>query len=370
MCWTRTRTLLISVAILLLLPPVSGGAVKASPQDGAVATATDVKDSAMPKQEPDSPKPAADAKHAEDAKHAKPADGNDVHGAGQEAGHGSEGHGGEGHYDPTKRATGPESEGHPPGFAGPSTVEADDADEDGRGIPKPDRWRFGFPEDTRHEHGRKRDPYHQNVLKGDYPIKGNDIFMNLTLDSVNVVVGKRVPSPSSVSAARPGSRDFFGRGEQFANVNNWRASISIFKGDTTFQPVKWEIKLTPAFNYSYVHTEEVGLLNVDIRRGKTRGDGHVSLQEAYFEMKLADNPRLFPFLPRKDGQEIGSPNYDFNSVRAGIQRFTSDFRGFIFSDEEPGVRLFGTLGSNRYQYNLAYFEMLEKDTNSGLNTFN
>ncbi len=371
MCWTRTRALLLSVAILLLLPTVPAG-VKASPQDGgATAAVIEKNDSASPKQESESPKPAADAKHAEDAKHAKPADaGSDVHGAGQEAGHGAQGHGGEGHYDPTKRATGPESEGHPPGFTGPSTVEAKDADEDGRGIPRPDRWRFGFPEDTRHEHGRKRDPYHQNVLKGDYPIKGNDIFMNLTLDSVSAFFGKRVPSPSSVSAARPGSRDFFGRGEQFAMAHNWRASFSLFKGDTTFQPVNWEIKVTAGFNYNYVHTEEVGLLNVDIRRGKTRGDGHVSLQEAYFEKKLNDNARLFPFLPRKDGQEIGSPNYDFNSVRAGIQRFTSDFRGFIFSDEEPGVRLFGTLGSNRYQYNIAYFEMLEKDTNSGLNTFN
>ena len=32
------------------------------------------------------------------------------------------------------------------------------------------------------------------------------------------------------------------------------------------------------------------------------------------------------------------------------------------------MRLFGNLDSNRYQYNLAYFAMLEKDTNSGLNT--
>ena len=53
----------------------------------------------------------------------------------------------------------------------------------------------------------------------------------------------------------------------------------------------------------------------------------------------------------------------------GVQSFTSDFRGFIFSDQEPGIRLYGNLDSNRYQFNLAYFAMLEKDTNSGLNTF-
>ena len=47
----------------------------------------------------------------------------------------------------------------------------------------------------------------------------------------------------------------------------------------------------------------------------------------------------------------------------------SDFRGFIFSDTNRGVRLFGNLDGNRTQFNLAYFRQLEKDTNSQLNTF-
>ena len=64
-----------------------------------------------------------------------------------------------------------------------------------------------------------------------------------------------------------------------------------------------------------------------------------------------------------------SPNYDFLSVRAGIQSFSSDFRGFLFVDEQPGVRLFGNLHSDRWEYNAAYFNLLEKDTNSGLNAF-
>src|SRR5207302_1435417 len=57
------------------------------------------------------------------------------------------------------------------------------------------------------------------------------------------------------------------------------------------------------------------------------------------------------------------------SVRAGAQPFTSDFRGFIFSDTNRAVRLFGTSFSNRDQFNLAYFSQLEKDTNSQLNSF-
>jgi hypothetical protein len=57
------------------------------------------------------------------------------------------------------------------------------------------------------------------------------------------------------------------------------------------------------------------------------------------------------------------------SVRAGSQPFISDFRGFIFSDTNRAVRLFGTNFSNRDQFNLAFFDQAEKDTNSQLNTF-
>jgi hypothetical protein len=56
------------------------------------------------------------------------------------------------------------------------------------------------------------------------------------------------------------------------------------------------------------------------------------------------------------------------SLKAGIQRFNSDFRDFIFSDFNLGARLFGNFASNKFQYNLVYLPMLEKETNSELNT--
>ncbi|MGZ3235350.1 MAG: hypothetical protein ACXU7O_11695, partial [Croceibacterium sp.] len=62
-----------------------------------------------------------------------------------------------------------------------------------------------------------------------------------------------------------------------------------------------------------------------------------------------------------------SARYDFDSIRVGIQPFQSDFRGFLFNDEQLGVRLFGNRDDNRFQYNIAAFWRLEKDTNSGLN---
>ena len=105
-------------------------------------------------------------------------------------------------------------------------------------------------------------------------------------------------------------------------------------------------------NVNYLDVRELGIVNVDVADGTTRLDSHVGLQEAFAEVKLHDL----------------SPNYDFLSVRAGIQAFNSDFRGFIFVDEQPGVRLFGNLHSNRWEYNVAYFNLLEKNTNSGLNS--
>jgi len=98
--------------------------------------------------------------------------------------------------------------------------------------------------------------------------------------------------------------------------------------------------------------QETGVVNFDVRDGTTRVDSHPGLQEGFAEVKLKDL----------------SNQYDFISLRVGIQSFTSDFRGLIFSDQEPGARLFGNFDSTRYQFNLACFAMLEKDTNSGLNS--
>src|SRR5262249_2269649 len=43
------------------------------------------------------------------------------------------------------------------------------------------------------------------------------------------------------------------------------------------------------------------------------------------------------------------------------------FRGFLYRDNNLGVRAFGTFGRSRNQWNVAYFDQLEKETNSDLN---
>ena len=85
-------------------------------------------------------------------------------------------------------------------------------------------------------------------------------------------------------------------------------------------------------------------------------------------MRLGDTPKIFPFLRGRGSRRGESPYFDTTSIRVGIQPFISDFRGFIFSDVNLGARLFSNYGNNRYQFNAAYFDLLEKDTNSELNT--
>ena len=226
---------------------------------------------------------------------------------------------------------------------------------------EPNRWRVTMPDWDRYgtggEHpyvkGSKWDPFDRNKLKGDVPIFGQQTFFNFTALSDTLIDGRRLPVPSGISTASPGTSDFFGKGEQLFLDQLFLFSFDLFHGDAAFRPVDWRIRVTPVISLNYLDVQELGIVNVDVRDGTTRLDSHLGFQELFGEVKLHDL----------------SSNYDFVSVRAGIQEFNSDFRGFLFVDEQPGVRFFGNLDSNRWQYNLAYFNLLEKNTNSGLNTF-
>ena len=229
----------------------------------------------------------------------------------------------------------------------------------------PDRWALQQPEYRRY-HGSGEyiysqthwyDPFNRNRFKGDEPIWpslfGSQVFFDVTATSDTTFDGRRVPSPSDVSSAKPGSYAFFGHGEQEFLDQTLRFSLDLFHGDASFKPVDWRIRITPEISLNDLNVRELGIVGPDVRSGTNRFDAHVGLQEAFAEVKLHDL----------------SPNYDFVSLRAGIQQFNADFRGFLFVDEQPAVRIFGNLHSDKIEYNAAYFQMLEKNTNSGLNTF-
>jgi hypothetical protein len=212
----------------------------------------------------------------------------------------------------------------------------------------PDRWRIvetlGYTE-------RWYDPYNRNVLKGDRPVH-DDWFFSLTVVSDTIFEDRDVVTPvGQQSTGRSGKLDLLGNTEQSALVQNLLFEFVYYKGDTVFKPPDYEFRFIPVINYNVTEAEEVLLLNVDPAEGDTRYDSHVGIQGAFVDVHLRNV----------------SERYDFDSVRFGIQPYNHDFRGFVFQDNQFGLRLFGTRDNNRFQYNLAWFRRLEKDTNSGLN---
>lgn len=217
-------------------------------------------------------------------------------------------------------------------------------------IPVPDRWRIV---DALGVGGQWWDPYNQNVIKGDRPILGtNDWFMDLTGVSDSVAEIRSFPTPVGVQTTqRPGSLDVFGEADSQLYTQTFVAGVDLYQGSTAFKPPDIEFRFAAAANINYAMVNERRILNVDPAKPTHRVDGLVALQEAFLDYHIRNV----------------DDRYDFDSIRVGIQPFSSDFRGFLFQDNQLGVRLFGDRENNRYQYNLAFFARLEKDTNSGLN---
>ena len=226
-------------------------------------------------------------------------------------------------------------------------------------VPVPDRWNLNLPEWDRYGGGDYPyvvsenwwNPYRTNRLKGDYPVFGKRTFFTFTGISDTLLEGRNLPVPSGVSTEEPFRERFFGRGGIFVPLTAIRTSFDLFRGDTAFRPIDWRVRFAPAFSLNFVNLQEFNGVNADVRRKDTRLDHHLGIQEAFVEKKLFDIGHF----------------YDFVSVRAGVQEFTSDFRGFMSVLEAPGVRVFGTLKSSRIEFNAAAFDLLEKDTNSGFN---
>ena len=235
-------------------------------------------------------------------------------------------------------------------------------------------------------------PYYQSVFKGDLPVIGQDIFASLTLQNSTDIEVHEIPIPSGVSTARPDSSEFYGRGDQTVINTNTSLIFDLFKGETSFKPVEWMFRIQPVFNTNYISGYEANVVSPDPRgldqstgnppdnsgivnpgdlggfldpllhpadgnfrntKATERFENRVGLQQFFFESHLLDL----------------SENYDFAALRVGTQTFNADFRGLVFMDSNWGYRLFGNLQKNRIQYNLALFDLFEKESFSDLNTF-
>lgn len=244
-------------------------------------------------------------------------------------------------------------------------------------LPVPDRWRLIETLGIAKE--RWFDPYHQNTYKGDRPIcipteeeqelraragevrcktpkflglKGDDWFFIVNAISDTVFEPRTFPIPVGVqTASRPGSLDVFGKNRSFVAAQTFIVGAALIKGSTAFKPPDIEYRVTLAYQANYVDVPERRVLDVRPSKKSNRFDHFIGVQELFVDKHLGND----------------SDRFDFHSIRVGIQPFQSDFRGFLFQDSQLGIRFFGNRDNNRFQYNLAAFWRLEKDTNSGLN---
>lgn len=227
-------------------------------------------------------------------------------------------------------------------------------------LPIPDRWRLieslGIVKE------RWSDPYNQNTYKGDrpinrdkvpwLPIKGNDWFFVANVISDTVVEPRSFPIPVGIQTTEdPDRLDVFGNSTSLVLSQTFLTGFALLKGNTAYKPPDVEYRATLAFNVNYVDVPERRVLRVEPTRPSHRLDHFVGVQELFFDYHIRNT----------------SDRYDFDSFRIGIQPFQADFRGFLFQDQQLGLRFFGTRDNNRFQYNVAAFWRLEKDTNSGLN---
>lgn len=238
--------------------------------------------------------------------------------------------------------------GDPNARGGLSRIPIPDGNQPADFIPIPDRWRLAV--DLGLIRQRWFDPYNNNILKGDRPFIGDDWFVSFGFISDTIIEPRNLPIPVSPVGPSPLDQQSQDR-DQLIFAQTFLLPLIITKGDTVFEPPLYEFRLTPVIQVNHVDVSENRALFVDPTRGSDRTDSFFGIQELFLDYHLRNV----------------SPRFDFDSIRFGIQPFSSDFRGFLFQDLQLGVRLFGNRSNNLWQYNIAWFRRLEKDTNSGLN---
>ncbi len=172
-----------------------------------------------------------------------------------------------------------------------------------------------------------------NAVKGDRPLLdrptfGGTWFFNGTATANTLVESRRIPAVAGANAP------FLDPRQQLFESETATVDAVLYRGDTIFQPPDWQLRFTPIFNYSATRTN-----------GQSVATNTFGAQALFVEKQLRET----------------SANYDFDSVRVGVQAMNSDFRGFVLADQPAGVRFFGTRSNDVYQYNLGWFRPLPKN---------
>jgi hypothetical protein len=172
-----------------------------------------------------------------------------------------------------------------------------------------------------------------NPVKGDrplldHPMFGGNWFFAGTATSNSLLESRRIPVAAGANAP------FLDPRQQRFGSQTVSFDAVLYRGDTIFQPPDWQVRFTPILNYSTTQTN-----------GQSVSTNTFGAQALFVEKHWRDV----------------SANYDFDSVRLGVQGVNSDFRGFVLADQPVGLRLFGTRANDVYQYNIGWFRPLPKN---------
>lgn len=209
------------------------------------------------------------------------------------------------------------------------------------------RWRSYTPDGRPEYNFRLWDPYHQNILKADFPVAGN-WFVEATAFNNFVFKSRRNLDFSNVFADQIGAGTLtFVRHNNFVNENIlFGAELRRF--EDVFFPSDFRIRVNGVADYK----SDINAFNAGSHR-------RAHLFDAFVDVKLADF----------GGGVDTRSNFDLLFLRGGLQAFRSDFHGLIFNDAGLGGRLFGEAKRNRLRYDFAWFKLFRKDAISGFTDF-
>ena len=187
-----------------------------------------------------------------------------------------------------------------------------------------DRWRPGREARPPRE---SLDPYTaSNPIKGDRPLFGRDVFLNLSATSNTLLEPRRHSRLPNSPSGNPGR----------IRASNGGAVLLVSQTPNVRHRSCTRATRCSARPIGSCASRRPSITARHRRRPGTASGGVSPCSRCYYERHLRDV----------------SPRYDFDSVRVGIQPLTSDFRGFLLSDQPLGAA-FRHAHNNVFQYNLA-----------------
>ncbi len=207
------------------------------------------------------------------------------------------------------------------------------------------RWRTydleGVPQFSYH----LLDPYHQNRLKGDFPMFGQNWFMEWDVFQTAVYKNRRNVDFSKNPRL---ATDIENKNLKFFAHNNFGDENGIFgfeirHNDDRFFPSDFRIHIDGAADFKH-----------DINAFDSQSEGHAQVFDAFADFQI---------------HNFGTENFNQMFFRGGLQNFKSDFHGLIFNDGGLGGRVFGQALKNRLRYDVVYIKLFQRDAVSGFFDF-